>query len=234
VQKVWSWLAVELGKRAGLISAVALVLTGILGFGLTKLDFATDQKSYLNTDDQVYIDNVRYQDLFGGQAMLSVIEMDEGVTLVDFLSPENQAELERVADEIKRDEGVRAVVTPSVALGFSDTLIQKGPDGEQAPGPTESIAGGALAFAAGLGGEGPDDLHEVADTPEAEARTADSLTTLERLDAVPAAERTLDNPEWREFLLYDNTGEVRKSLRPFFPNASTALIASRGIRFMSR
>jgi hypothetical protein len=44
-------------------------ITLVLGLGITKLDFATGQDSYLNKDEQVYKDSVAYQDLFGGQAM---------------------------------------------------------------------------------------------------------------------------------------------------------------------
>ena len=37
-------------------------------------------------------------------------------------------------------------------------------------------------------------------------RQADSARTLERAGAIPAEERTLDNPDWIDFLLFDNTG----------------------------
>ena len=50
----------------------------MLGAGITQLEFATGQDSYLNKDEQVYKDSVAYQDLFGGQAMLTLVTMDEG------------------------------------------------------------------------------------------------------------------------------------------------------------
>ena len=84
-----------------------------------------------------------------------------------------------------------------------------------------------MAFAAGLTTDGPPELQEVPGTPQAEARTADSVTTLERLSAIPEPERTLDNPAWVEFLLRDNQGEIRKALRPFFPDEQTAQIVTR-------
>ena len=70
MQRFWSWLAVELGQRAGLVAVIGLLVTLVLGLGITQLEFATGQDSYLNKSDQVYKDNVAYQDLFGGQAML--------------------------------------------------------------------------------------------------------------------------------------------------------------------
>lgn len=235
MKNFWSRLAVELGRRAGLVAAIGLILTGVLGFGVTKLDFATDQDSYLNKTDQVYIDSVEYQDLFGGQAMLSVLRTEEGTDVVELMSAENQQVFASISDQLGGSPendiagvpDVLAVVTPLTALQLSDTLIQKTPEGEPAADPTQSIAGGALANAAGLVPGGDEALKEEPGTPEAEARTADSLETLERLSAVPEAERTLDNPEWVEFLLRDNRGEIRKALRPFFPDERTAQIVTR-------
>ncbi|MEZ5138739.1 MAG: hypothetical protein R2711_08195 [Acidimicrobiales bacterium] len=36
MRKFWSKLAVVLGKRVGLVAAVGLLITGILGFGLAS------------------------------------------------------------------------------------------------------------------------------------------------------------------------------------------------------
>ena len=136
MQRFWSWLAVEAGKRAGLVALIALLVTLVLGYGVTKLQFATGQDSYLNTDDQVYVDNVEYQDLFGGQAMLVLFTLDDGVTITDFMNEANQQELARVKDELKANDAViEAVITPTDILDWSDALIQS-PDGN----PINSIA----------------------------------------------------------------------------------------------
>ena len=57
------------------VTVIGLVVTIGLGLGITQLQFATGQDSYLNTSDQVYKDNVIYQNLFGGEAMLTVIQV---------------------------------------------------------------------------------------------------------------------------------------------------------------
>jgi hypothetical protein len=36
VQRVWSWLGRNLGKRAGTVAIVGVVLTAVLGFGVTQ------------------------------------------------------------------------------------------------------------------------------------------------------------------------------------------------------
>lgn len=212
MQQFWSWLAVQLGKRAGLVALVGLLVTLVAAYGTTKLTFATGQDSYLNSDDQVAIDNVTYQDLFGGEAMLVLITADEGKDVVDIASSGNLAKLEAASDQLKANpDAIEAVVSPKTGLEWSDALIQS-PDGNS----LNSIAGKALQ--AGI----------AADTPEgAQVRTADGLETINRINEIPVAERTLDNPAWVRFLLYDNKGEIRKSLRPIFPDETHAQMVVR-------
>lgn len=123
MQRMWSWLAVNLGRRAGAVSLVGLILTVGLGFGITKLDFATGQDSYLNTDEQVYVDNVDYQNLFGGQAMLTVITMDEGHTVDELFTPEGIETFTEVGDRLRAVENVDGVIDPLSAMVFSSDLV---------------------------------------------------------------------------------------------------------------
>ena len=185
----------------------------MLGAGINKLEFATGQDSYLNKSDQVYKDSVAYQDLFGGQAMLTVISMDEGHTVAELFTPEGIDQFTTLHDTLTESGQTHGVITPLTALEFDDALVAS-PDGD----PTHSIAGGALQRA--LESEEPG-------SPEAEARFTDATTTLDRLTAVPEAERTLDNPEWVDFLLFDNQGDIRIPLRPFFPDAQHAQVIVR-------
>ncbi len=112
MQKMWSWLGLNLGKHVGLVSVIGLLITVGLGLGISRLEFATGQDSYLNKDDEVYIDNVAYQDLFGGQAMLTLVTMDDGSEVTELFGPEQNEQWEQVADEIRDSGQVLAVVTP--------------------------------------------------------------------------------------------------------------------------
>ena len=142
--KFWSWLAVNLGRHAGMVAAIGLVFTIVVGFGITKLEFATGQDSYLNKDDAVYQDNIEYQDLFGGQAMLSVFTMTDGETIDTMFTPENLATIEQVTEELEADSGqVLGVISPVTALEFSASLVTSS-DGN----PFNAVAAKALAHAA--------------------------------------------------------------------------------------
>ncbi len=123
MQRMWSWLAVNLGRRAGVVSLVGLIVTLGLGFGITRLDFATGQDSYLNTDSQVYQDNVEYQDLFGGQAMLTVITMDPGHTVDELINEDAIKTFADVGERIRKVKNVDNLIDPVSAMEFSSDLV---------------------------------------------------------------------------------------------------------------
>lgn len=112
MQRFWSALAVAAGRHAFWVAVVGTAVTLVLALGISQLEFQTDQDSYLNRDDRVYVDNVEYQDLFGGQAMLSAIVMDEGHTVDELFTGPGRAEFERFHDALAGAEGVHAVITP--------------------------------------------------------------------------------------------------------------------------
>jgi hydrophobe/amphiphile efflux-3 (HAE3) family protein len=213
MQRVWSWLGLNLGKHAGIVAVVGVLVTAFFGFGITKLEFATGQDSYLNKDDEIYKNSVAYQDLFGGQAMLTLVTMDEGGSVVDLFTDGNLEKWVQVEDDLRAGgDLVFGIVSPRTALEFTHNLVSS-PSGN----PAESVAGGIL-----LGATSRDP------SPDGQAaRSESSLTTLQRLNAIPVEERVLDNPIYVEFLLHDNEGDIRKSLRPFFPDERHAQLVVR-------
>jgi hypothetical protein len=204
-------MAINFGKHAGIVGVIGLAITLLLGLGITRLDFATGQDSYLNKDERVYKDSVAYQDLFGGQAMVSLFTMDEGQTVTDLFTPENIEHLGEVEAGLRATEGVLAAISPLTALQFTQNLVSS-----ESGDVTESVAGRALLGA----------REREPDPAAQQLRLDDSLTTLDRIGAVQG-ERSFENPEWIEFLLFDNRGEIRKSLRPFFPDEGHAQIITR-------
>lgn len=219
VQRFWGWLGVTLGRHAVRVAVVTAILLGLAGVGINRLEFATGQDSYLNTDEDVYIDNVAYQDLFGGQAVLGLITMDEGHSVTELFDADGIAEFDELYADLSShpDHHFQSVVTPLDVLRYTDTLIQGGEPGSD---PTTGFAGTILLNAS------------AAEEPGSEAatiRTEQSLKTLERVEAVPADERTFDNPDWIEFLTFANNGEVRPSINTFFdPTHATVVVRLEG------
>ena len=215
MKKFWSNLAVQLGKRAGLVSVIGLILTLVLGLGIPKLQFATGQDSYLNKGDQVAKDNVAYQKLFGGQIMLVLFTMDDGHSVSELATNDaNRKAIEDAKKEIlSHTDTVEAVLTPLDPLEFSANLLSRTPDdptNADAFDPTASIAATAINDATAA---------EPAGSAGAEARSADFAKTAERLApflASTADQRTLANPDWVDMLLHDNEGGIRKPLLSSF------------------
>ena len=224
MERFWSSLGYQLGKKAGLVSLVGLLITLGLGYGITQLEFATGQDSYLNADDQVYIDNVAYQDLFGGQAMLSLVSLDEGTIPRGPLHAgeprgvggrRGRAPLERrVRGRRQPGDGARvhqqhgrcpAASRERDADGNVVALGEIDPAGS----PAASVAGGILLGASGPRHRGRRGSQRVLGR------------TLARITAIAPEDRVIGNAEWNNFLIFDNEGNIRKSLLPFFPDEGT-------------
>ncbi len=214
MESFWRSAGVALGKHWKLVFAIVALITVALGLGARNLDFATGQESYLNSDSQIAIDNVEFQDQFGGETVILLFTADEDHRIEDLFTGDNLAQLERVTDELEAVEEAYAVITPYTTVEYSDALI-KGPGRN------------ALLSAAS---RDPD--------PDGQAaRGADAQVSLARLGEVE--DQTIGNEAWNTLLLYGNDnfsmvdGEItppaddergiRLSLASSFPDDRTAV-----------
>ncbi|MGI9577031.1 MAG: efflux RND transporter permease subunit [Microthrixaceae bacterium] len=216
MERFWRAAGVQLGKYWWAVLGSMLVITGVLALGLSQLEFATGQDSYLNQDSQIAVDNVDYQDNFGGEAAILLFQAEGDNDITDLFAGSNLEELRGLEERLREIPEVFAVVAPLTAVQYSEAIV------------TEGVGTNALLSAAE---RDPDS--------EAQAvRQADITTTLGRLGAVE--EEDLSNETWVDFLLFSNTGfdssgegapvapadpdrEVRGSLQPSFPNLETAV-----------
>ena len=222
MRKFWASAGVQLGKHATKVAIVVVVVSiALAAFGLPRLEFGTSQDSYLNDDDPIAIDNEQYQSLFGGQAMVSLFTAQDDRTVVDLFTPENVRELAAIEEELRATGRFEAVISPLTALRFTQNLVTPrdpesgellldAADEPQFAGPSDVVtsAAGEILLRASAREE---------DEAAAGARDADSVVTLERLGEALADGATFESPDWVRFLLVDNTGNIRKALRPFFP-----------------
>ncbi len=214
MHKHWAWLGLNLGKHAGIVSIIGLIITVVLGFGITQLEFATGQDSYLNEDDQVFKDSVAYQELFGGQAMLTLVSIDGDGDITSLFTPENVDKWSAMKTELQGGgDLIFGIVTPLDALQFTNDLVL--PENGD---PTQGVAAKILLRAT------TDDP-----TPDGQViRSQSAAETLTRVSAIPEANRKIGDPAWNEFLLYENDGTtIRKALWPFFPDAQHAQMVVR-------
>lgn len=207
MRRFWSWLGLNAGKHVGLVSLAGLVLTVAFGIGLSDLHFRTDNASYLNPSDQAYIDNAAYQQRFGGDDMVTMFTAAAGHSVLDLLSPANQAEFARVAAQLHRAPGVQAVISPVAAARLVSDLLAS-PTGQV----TDSVAG-RMQLAA---------LSAPQSAASRAARTRDAVTSLRRYQQIPSADRHLGNPVWDLFILLGNNARIRPGLTAYFPDMQHA------------
>ena len=212
MEKFWRKLGFSLGKRWYIVLLGVVLCTAALVPGLNKIKFATGQDSYLNSSSQAAIDNVAFQDAFGGETVILLFNMDEGRDLTDLYTPANIAALRNLETELRQLPEAYAVITPLTSITWSESIAN-------GPGTT------ALISAAGRD----------PDPASVALRNADISTSLARLGAVE--NRELGDPSWAEFLLYGNEGytvdgtavtapaerQIRASLRSTFPRPGVAV-----------
>ncbi|HEY7626934.1 MAG TPA: MMPL family transporter, partial [Ilumatobacteraceae bacterium] len=220
MRELWNKAGRLLSRRTVATLSVVAVVTVGLGFGLTRLDFATGQDSYIDPSSKVAENNKNYQNLFGGESMVVLFTMDEGKSIVDLFTPANIEKFQAVEQELLNDpsETVQGVVSPLTLLQWTQDLI------------TKNVA-----------------LQIIARTMEREPNA--DLVALRQKDfaitnarQAAAGAQDMNNPDWIKFLEFGNdnfeldaAGKlivpsddkliVRHALRAFIPNNTHAILA---------
>jgi uncharacterized protein len=66
MRRTWEWLGLNLGKHAGVVAALGLIVTLVLGVGVVRLTVSTSNADYLNKSDPAWVGNQRYTALLAG------------------------------------------------------------------------------------------------------------------------------------------------------------------------
>ena len=127
MERFWRRLGVALGKHWVITLVVLLAITGVLALGAARIDFATGQDSYLNPDSQVAIDNVAFQESFGGETVILLFSAtDDSVDVSHLFEGENLTTFQRINEELGAIDEVYSVVSPLTSVTFSHNLIAQG------------------------------------------------------------------------------------------------------------
>ncbi len=105
MESFWRWLGVALGKYWKVVAAVVTLITVVFAIGARNIEFATGQDSYLNPDSQIAIDNVAFQDDFGGETVILLFSSTDGSDISELYEGENLAELERITASLEEVDG---------------------------------------------------------------------------------------------------------------------------------
>ncbi|MFP5488869.1 MAG: MMPL family transporter, partial [Acidimicrobiia bacterium] len=216
MESFWRSLAIWLGKQWKVVATGVFVITLVLAlFGASNINFATGQDSYLNPSSQIAIDNVEFQDEFGGETVILLFTANEpDVDVTDLFVGDNLETLRNLDEDLNLVGNISSIITPLTSLTWSDDLV-KG-------------AGRNALIAA-----------STRDEAGADARSADISIGLARLGEIPSEEQEIGNPAWNELLVYGNDGftvgddgvvpppdderAIRLSLASTYPNPQTAV-----------
>jgi len=207
MRRYWSWLGLNLGKRAGTVAIVGLLVTLALGIGMFRLRFVTSNSSYLDRSSVAQIDNSRYEHVFGGDFMATTFSMKPGTTVDNLFTPGNLAEMASVESRLEHDPAVFDVVSPLDALDLSSNLLSS-----RTGSPTGSIAAGLLLSA------------YTRDPSPASRAVRFSFMEKELLaeSSIPKPDQVPSNPAWVQLLLHNPSGSLRTAVTGFFPNNTHA------------
>jgi hydrophobe/amphiphile efflux-3 (HAE3) family protein len=112
-----------LTQRRRAATAVLVLLTVALATGLPRLEFETSQDTLVNRDSTVAEENRRYQEQFGGDAVLVAWTGD-----VDAISEGDTIErLEQIESELRATGHFDAVIGPLTALEFAEAQLDVAP-----------------------------------------------------------------------------------------------------------
>ena len=84
--QLWRTAGVALGRNWVAVLIGIAVVTAALLFGLTQIEFATGQDSYLNPDSQAALDNVEFQDEFGGETVVLLFSAQDGRDITELFN----------------------------------------------------------------------------------------------------------------------------------------------------
>lgn len=203
----WFWTKVSALVRRHPARLVAVAVAGalVLGVGVVSLDFVTSQETLVDPDSEAFEDNARYQDTFGGEAMMVLLTGD----IRSMVSGDSLDEIRALEEELRATGEFESVTGPAVVLDFAQAQLTV------APGMITAAAEREAAAA-------PDQA-----TADAVRAEFDAYLAANTARVGAAGEMSLDNPDFVEFLIFDDDGEIRPVLRDTFIDEKHALVLVR-------
>ena len=223
--RVWLLLADVVRRRYFWVLGVAIVATVVFALGIPRIQFKTGQDTMVSSGSKIYKDNLRYQEQFGGDAMVVLF----GGDVRRLLSSPNVDTLRLLEADLRAREGVGSVISPltTVQLAADQFPLQQELALSALSRQQEQVAQEAREEAAARGL--PPEAQEQAAREASDAVAAD-FARQRQSDAIRLAEAgdpSLDNPAFVDFIIFNENGGVRPELRDVIPDPEHALMVVR-------
>ncbi len=224
------WLASIVCRWPAALATIAMFAALALAFGIPRLKFETGQDTLLDPTSKIAVDNIRYQNQFGGDPMLIMFSTPgDGPSIEQLFTPENRDELQRLERDMNANGDYQSILSPLTILEFAQTQIQQRMISQpQQLARDEAKAEADARAAAAAEGETPAQQDAAADA--ARQQVDDAFNAEFGADArrfVDVGEQSLDNPKFLEFVMYGADGKLRPEFAGVFPDDHHALMVAR-------
>lgn len=117
---MWSKVArLILRNRIAFLIAIGLI-TIFMGYNATQIEMDYHYANMLSKDDPVYLDNVRFKQIFGDEANGIVV----GIVDEDLFNLEKFQDLQKLCVDLKKIKNVSAVLTVSSAVNLRQVTVK--------------------------------------------------------------------------------------------------------------
>ena len=207
-------------RRPLLPLAVAVLLTGLAGFGVTRLQTDASAGLLADTGSAAWAGQVRFADVFGGDPVVAMVEPGRDQQL---LTPERMVGMAQLEGDLARLHGVRKVYGPGTLVNtFANELTRRALDLCSTQG--KQAEDRAVADARAAGKAAADQTAAGQQAFDGAVRAcAQQLAAQYPTLGVPA----LNNPGFYQELLLEPDGSVRPFWKAVVPDPKHALISVR-------
>jgi hydrophobe/amphiphile efflux-3 (HAE3) family protein len=119
VRRLFATWAGVVRRRPRWLTAAVVVATIALAGGLSRLAFDTSQATMISPASQVYLDNLKYQQSFGGELMVVVLDGD----IRQLFTARNRAALAGIERNTMVTGRYHTIIGPDTAMTFADRQV---------------------------------------------------------------------------------------------------------------
>lgn len=222
LERFWNGLSRFICRWRFGIWALAALAVVVASFGITRIEFDTQQDTLVSPSSQVFKDNVKFQDLFGG-GQIAVIFHGDVLTL---LKGQNLQRLEHLDQELRADPHFLNVTSPETLIAQAEISVPQQVQAEAAQAAaaqkTASEAARAKALAAG---QSDADANAAADAAgNAAIQDFINAHAAEAKQFATVGELKRTNPKFVQFVLFGPDGKLRPEVTGLVPDANDALL----------
>lgn len=222
--RYWHALANVICRWRVVFWAAVGIAAIVAAFGIPRLEFDTQQDTLVSSSSQLYKDNVQYQSKFGGGQLEVIFEGDPRT----LLEGDNLARLEKVHDEIGKDNGFFSVTSPLTLLNAAATEIpqevQQGVTQVQALQKKAESDARAQAVAQGKSAADADAAAQAAGSAAVQKYVAAHADEAKQFQEI--GDLKITNPKFASFVIFGTDGKVRPDVQGLVPDASHALLVA--------